>query len=41
MLSGFRAEGNITQHKKTIQTLCSVVIFSVTLRDIFWGGPLK
>ena len=42
MLPGSQAEGNKTQHKKTIQTLCTVVIFSVLLsltsfREALWS----
>ena len=40
MLPGSQAEGNKTQHKKTIQTVCSVVIFSVLLSLTSFGEAL-
>lgn len=40
MLPGSQAEGNKTQHKRTIQTVCSVVIFSVLLSLTSFGEAL-
>ena len=40
MLPGSQAEGNKTQLKKTIQTVCSVVIFSVLLSLTSFGEAL-